>query len=199
MTIQHSTGAPATLNAVIATTQSHVIDLNGLSGVSVQVVATDVNPDAKTFASLTAGNITANTITIEAHGFITGTKIALTTGGTLPAGLTATNYWVIKVDANTIKLAATSLANAVAGTAVDITGDGSGILTPVASGSNVLKLLKSNDAVNYIDIASQTVTIATSAVNSMFEIASPTYRYMKILYTPSAGQVNLAVTVDQVS
>jgi len=195
--IQHTTGAPAAINAVIATTQSAVLDLRGIRGLSAHVVATDVNPAAKTFASLTAGNITDNTITIAAHGYITGTKIALTTGSALPAGLSATNYWVIKVDAATLKLA-TSLANAVAGTAVDITGDGAGTLTPAAAGSNTLKLQKSNDAVNFIDVDSASVTIATTAVNSMFEVSNPTYRYLKLLYTASAGQINLAVTVTQV-
>jgi hypothetical protein len=181
---------------VIATTQSHVLDCNGLTGVSVHVVTSDVNPTAVTFASLTAGNITANTITIEAHGLITGTKVAATTGSALPAGLSATNYWVIKVDANTLKLA-TSLANAVAGTAVDITGDGAGTLTPTAAGSNTFKLQKSNvnDTTSWIDITDMSVTIATSATNSMFEVALPKYRYMRLIYTASAGQINLATTV----
>jgi len=194
--LQHTTGAPPTLNAVVATTIGHVIDLKGLRGVSVHIVATDVNPPAKTFASLTAGNITANTITIAAHGYITGTKINLT-GGSLPTGLSATAYWVIKVDAATLKLA-TSLANAMAGTAVDITADGAGTLTPVAAGSNTLALYKSNDGSNYIAVTDASVTIATIAINAMLEVANPTYRYMKILYTASAGQITLATTVTEV-
>lgn len=49
--------------------------------------------------------------------------------GTLPAGLSAnTTYYVIPVLHNQIKLA-TSVANAFAGTAVDLTTDGSGALT----------------------------------------------------------------------
>lgn len=48
--------------------------------------------------------------------------------GTLPGGLAgATDYWVIKTGANTLKLA-TSSSNAIAGTAVDITANGIGIL-----------------------------------------------------------------------
>lgn len=197
--IKHSTGVPTVLNAVVATTISHVIDLGGLAGISVHAVSSDVNPDAKTFASLTAGNITDNIIPIAAHGYITGTKIALTTTGSLPAGLSATNYWVIKVTAGTLKLA-TSLANAVAGTAVDITGDGSGVLTPTAAGSNTFKLQKSNvnDTTSWIDITDMSVTIATSATNTMFEVALPKYRYMRLIYTASAGQINLAVTVTEV-
>jgi hypothetical protein len=293
----HSTGAPAVLNAVIATTQSHVLDLNGITGVSVHVVTSDVNPAAVTFDSLTkaskviqditytaktggtAGNsitvtyttggtagsevvtvvanaisvqiesgvstatqvntavglsapamllidkavtgtgstaqvaavaaalagglasnidLSSDAITIASHGYITGTKAALTTAGTLPTGVTATNYWIIKIDDNTVKLAS-SLANAVAGTKVNITVDGSGThtLTPAAAGSNTFKLQKSNvnDTTSWIDITDMSVTIATSATNTMFEVALPKYRYMRLIYTASAGQINLATTL----
>jgi hypothetical protein len=53
---------------------------------------------------------------------VTGLKVALS-GTNLPTGLSATNYWVIVIDADTISLAS-SLANAVAGTKVDITAAG---------------------------------------------------------------------------
>lgn len=54
------------------------------------------------------------------------TRVQLSTSGTLPAGLAAaTNYYVIKVTDLTCKLA-TSYANAVAGTAINITDAGSG-------------------------------------------------------------------------
>lgn len=57
------------------------------------------------------------------------TRVRLTTSGTLPAGLApATDYYVIKVTDTTIKFA-TSYANAVAGTAIDITDAGTGTHT----------------------------------------------------------------------
>lgn len=57
------------------------------------------------------------------------TRVRLTTSGTLPAGLaTGTDYYVIKVTDTTIKFA-TSYANAVAGTAIDITDAGTGTHT----------------------------------------------------------------------
>lgn len=60
---------------------------------------------------------------------LTGTRVRLTTTTTLPAGLaTATDYYVIKVTDSTFKLA-TSYANAVAGTAIDITDAGTGTHT----------------------------------------------------------------------
>lgn len=73
----------------------------------------------------------AETLTAAGHGLLTGDgPIQLSNvGGALPAGFSAaTDYYVIKVDANTIKLAST-LANAYAGTAVAISGDGTGTHT----------------------------------------------------------------------
>jgi hypothetical protein len=55
------------------------------------------------------------------------TRVQLTTTTTLPAGLSlATDYWTIYVTDTTFKLA-TSYANAVAGTAIDITDAGTGV------------------------------------------------------------------------
>ena len=72
----------------------------------------------------------SNLMTIVAHGLHTGDgPIRFTTSGTLPAGLAlATDYYVIKLSADTFSLA-TTLANALAGTAIDITGNGTGTHT----------------------------------------------------------------------
>lgn len=60
---------------------------------------------------------------------LTGTRVRLTTTTTLPAGLaTATDYYVIRVGDSTFKLA-TSYANAIAGTAINITDAGTGTHT----------------------------------------------------------------------
>lgn len=60
---------------------------------------------------------------------LTGTRVRLTTTTTLPAGLSlATDYYVIKVSDSTFKLA-TSYANAIAGTAINITDAGTGTHT----------------------------------------------------------------------
>lgn len=69
-------------------------------------------------------------ITLANHGLSTGDTVYLTTTGALPGGLTAaTNlYFVIRVDANTLRLA-TSRANAYAGTAVNTSGTQSGVHT----------------------------------------------------------------------
>lgn len=73
----------------------------------------------------------AETIQDTGHGLLTGDgPVRLSnSGGALPAGFEEdTDYWVIKVDNDNLKLAS-SQANALAGTAVAITDDGTGTHT----------------------------------------------------------------------
>ena len=79
----------------------------------------DASTDTCTYTS--TANIPSN--------ILTGTRVRLTTSGVLPAGLaTATDYYVIKVTDATFKLA-TSYANAIAGTQINITDAGTGTQT----------------------------------------------------------------------
>lgn len=68
-----------------------------------------------------------DTFTLEEHNYDTGDgPYQVDTDNTLPAGLAgSTDYWIIKVDEDTFKLA-TSYANAIAGTAVNVTDAGTG-------------------------------------------------------------------------
>lgn len=117
----------------------------------------------KTFldANVTPGT---DTIAITSHTYATTDPVTLTTTGVLPAGLAlATTYYVIKVDANNIKLAS-SAANATAGTAVDITAAAGGGTHTV----NAFKLLDRVETglTSYIDNNSyinETVTAYPSA------------------------------------
>lgn len=83
-----------------------------------------------TLADFTFTAATTDICTKVAHTMETGDgPVRLTTTGTLPAGLAlATDYWIIKIDADTFYLA-TTLANAYASTRVDITGTGTGTHT----------------------------------------------------------------------
>lgn len=105
-----------------------------------------------------ASNVDPSTdrITVTAHNLQTGDAILFDNeGNTAPTGLTdGTLYYVIYVDANTIKLAS-SYANALASTAIDITADGSGAnsLTP-----SFLAAL-SFDAASAVSAAADTITI----------------------------------------
>jgi hypothetical protein len=79
----------------------------------------DATTDICTYTS--TANIPSN--------ILTGTRVQLTTTTTLPVGLSlATNYFVIQLSDTTFKLA-TTYANAVAGTAIDITTAGVGTHT----------------------------------------------------------------------
>lgn len=68
-----------------------------------------------TFNATTAQNLSADTITITAHNLITGNKVKYSNGGgTSIGGLTSGNdYYVIRVDANTIKLSSTYSGSAI--------------------------------------------------------------------------------------
>ncbi len=79
----------------------------------------DAGTDTCTYTS--TANIPSN--------ILTGTRVRLTTTTTLPAGLAlATDYYVIKDSDTTFKLA-TSYANAIAGTQINITDAGTGTHT----------------------------------------------------------------------
>lgn len=198
--IIRSTGTPLSPTSLSVTTRT-TLDLKEADRVAVQVVYSDIAPAAATFNGASAAVVIAasDSIVIAAHGYVTGLKVVASTAGTLPTGLSATNYWVIRVDATTIKLAS-SLANAVAGTVVDITavGVGNSTLTPATSASNVAKLQESNDGTNWVDVASATVTISTSAGSTVWQYAN-NCRWISVLYTPSAGQVSLAIYDSYVS
>lgn len=72
-------------------------------------------------------NVTNNQLSVYKHPFLTGDEVQLfTQSASLPAPLSvAAIYYVIVVDENHISLA-TSLDNALAGTAIDITSTGTG-------------------------------------------------------------------------
>jgi hypothetical protein len=73
-------------------------------------------------------NHVADTITINNHRFLTGSRVTYTNGGggNITGLATGTVYFVIKVDHNTIQLAANA-SDANAGTKINITGTGTGI------------------------------------------------------------------------
>lgn len=101
ITVTAGTGTlPA--NAVLECLETAVVNLN-------PVIATDPTWDAST-----------DVITVAGHGYWTGMPLTIATTGVVGGGLAAgTTYYVIYVSASTFKLA-TSLANAVAGTAINI-------------------------------------------------------------------------------
>ena len=105
----------ARIDATTFTTAANICDEN------VTVVMT------RTFTTVHATEVL--TLSSVANGFRSGDKCRVSSAGTLPTGLSAgTDYFWISVTANTGKLATTKV-NAIAGTAINITGDGSGTHT----------------------------------------------------------------------
>lgn len=111
------------------------VTLNSASGNAGQNIyikrVDDTEEKEDTFVD---GDVTTGTdnINITSHPFIDLQRVQLTTTGTLPGGLvTATDYYIIYVDSDNIKLAS-SRVNAISDTAVDIisaTGGGTHTIT----------------------------------------------------------------------
>lgn len=76
--------------------------------------------------AMTAVDAAGDYIDHTAYNLLTGTRVQLTTSGTLPGGLaTATDYYLIRVNDTRCQFA-TTYANAIAGTPINITDTGSG-------------------------------------------------------------------------
>lgn len=149
------------------------------------VVTAYQNATAKTFSGATAPNTATEVITITAHGFVTGQKVIYSNGGgTSITGLTSgTNYYVIKLTNNTLKLA-TTLANAIAGTAVNLTGAGVGASHSLTASGFTATLSTSNPTTEvYKLVVDSTLTItALSNDTLIFSVTK------EAVCTPAAGQ-----------
>lgn len=134
-------------------------------------------------------------IDAPSHGFVTGLKIPLT-GTNLPTGTSATNYWAIVVDEDTLRLA-TSYALAVAGTFVIISGAGTtndAALTPSALGSSTVEVLASLDGITYFSYDTPKEIDITDTSNQFLDCGQLTVPYIKIEWTaPTAGALTLEV------
>jgi len=155
-------------------------------------------PAVKTFIG-TDITLADNYVTKAAHGFYTGLKVQLTTGTTLPAGLALlTDYFIVRLSASTFGFAA-SLVNAQAGTLVDITDGGTGThtVTAVALAGATVKLQKSNDGSNWVDVASaQALTADATYLPDAVDVA---FKYVKPVVAITAGMGDLKVLVSGIA
>lgn len=191
------------LRAALKPTQTYVVGVGAVGvgdayAINVKgkgVTATTVSYTS--LADLTFGTVTAATdeITITAHGMSTGDGpfYVSNSGGALPSPLAAnTSYWVIKVDADNIKLA-TSKANALASTAIDLTTAGTGTQTLLRSENDVViaQLVQGLNAVvgaNYAATAtgstgSQVATVTASVSGNWFSLEVTNYSLLTIKQT----------------
>lgn len=108
--------------------------------------------DIKTEYIATSAIATGTEIITVANSYLTGDTLVIRTSGTVPAGLSLnTTYYAIRVSATTIKLAL-SAADATAGTAINITSQGTGTHALVAK--KAISAFYSTNWIKFRDAAS---------------------------------------------
>lgn len=133
-----------------------------------------------------------NSFTKASHGFLTGVKVAATTGTTLPTGLSATNYYIIKISDSVFKVAA-SLADAIAGTPVDITDQGVGnqTFTPASAAATIKVQACASDpddpsiTPQWFDVSSAESISATGV--KLWEFVDKAYSHVRLAGTITGG------------
>ena len=111
---------PFNITSVASTAERLAIEDANAGDIAIETTATTFNVAS---ASVNTSN---EQITIASHGINTGDLLTYTQGTSAIGGLgTGVDYYVIKVDDNTIKLATTE-SNASGGQAIDLTNQGSG-------------------------------------------------------------------------
>lgn len=174
--------------APVNSTSTDLRSANGFFAVNRVTVNT---PAPATFTAVAATDV----CTATAHGGLTGLLVRVSTTTTLPGGLAAaTDYFMIVIDANSFKLA-TSLANAQAGTAIDITTTGTGThtFTPTALATASYKLQGSVDNVTWDDLGvSNNITVTATFT---YEKVDPMYNFLRASYTLASGQISVVRSV----
>jgi hypothetical protein len=167
---------------------------------------------APQMAGGTDSAIASNVFTKASHGFTTGLQVLYTaSAGTDPQNLIAgTSYYVIKVDANSFKLA-TTMAKATTTVPVPITistftTGGSFTLTPlVITGTPSFKWEVSNDNTNWTTLTTSASNVSLSSVtvsaytlggaSSSWDFGPIAFRYVRLnVVAPTQGGLFLVVT-----
>jgi hypothetical protein len=111
---------------------------------------------------------------------------------------------VIVVDANTVQLAA-SLADALAGTAIDLedqgTADKTLTFTPTSLAGGVIHVEGSNDKATWFDVLDRAGNAATANMttssSTQWHFNDLGYHYIRVTATVTAGQVTISGTIAQ--
>lgn len=207
-------GSAVTAAATVAPATAVLIDVVGFYRVtsvtttSAQATTNTLGQSATFTADDTTDICTYTSTTSYPSNILVGTRVRLTTTTTLPAGLAlATDYYVIKVSDTTFKLA-TSYANAVAGTAINITSTGTGThtvswLLPRYTNGAGLNAIFFNPASTAMGAATPNLSIgytnssqtASRATPTVLPIGKTAASNSHILYTGAtgAGKYNFAV------
>jgi hypothetical protein len=183
--IGRAVGVP-TQAYTVAVSSAAAGNVYGIDVLGEGVTATECRYTALADLTFVDGDITVigDIIAEVGHGMASGDgPFRLTTSGVLPTGLAAdTNYWVYAATADTFKLCA-SKANALIGTAVDITAAGGGGTHTLARDNNdtiVAQLVQALNAVvgkNYTAVQTagagetDTITVTASTAGAWFSLA----------------------------
>jgi hypothetical protein len=125
--------------------------------VGVNVSGTQVTTIGKT-QTVVSVSLADNALSIIGHPFNTGDRVLVQSTSAIPGGLSsAISYYAISATANTIKLA-TSRANALGGSDIDIQSSGSGTIT-IAS-DEIFTLTRAGSS-GSVTLQKDGVTIAT--------------------------------------
>ncbi len=171
---------------------SHQHDIQ--SQYSVYMNVTNDSPTTNVFT--TAGMTTVGDfVNMVAHGYQTGLLGLMTSSGGLPSDFpTANTYYIIARTVDTVQFA-TSLANAIAGTPVDITakdGTGNHSFKPTALSGLGVHLEASIDGSNWFPMASSTLTSVGATLMSYTGVS---YNYVRANCTMASGQVTATVKI----
>lgn len=155
-------------NAQAGTAINLTTNGTGTNTLADTVDTLDVTPLVVADATVTV-NAGSDLFTLAAHGLLTGDGPVQfsNSGGALPAGLTSlTDYWIWKFTANQFKVA-TSYANAIANTIVDVTDAGTGTHTISDTANTVRRAtLIYNDATFTASAATDKITIAAHGLST---------------------------------
>lgn len=175
------------VTAVTTTTAQSTTNTLGRSATFTAVAATDL--------------CTYTSTTSLPSNILTGTRVRFTTTTTLPAGLSlATDYYVIRVSDTTYKVAS-SYANSVAGTAIDITDAGTGthtiswLLPRYTNGNGVNAIIFNSNATPLgagtpnlsLSDYSNSSQVTARATPSVLPIGKTAASNSHILYTGATG------------
>jgi hypothetical protein len=168
---------------------------------SAQATTNTISTRTATFTADASTDImTYTSVTSLPSNLLTGTRVRCTTTTTLPAPLaTATDYYLIKVTDGTYKLA-TSYANAIAGTAINITDAGTGthtlnwLLPRYTNGAGVQAIIF-NPASTAMGAATPNLSlgytnsaqVASRATPTVLPIGKTAASNSHILYTEATG------------
>ncbi len=173
------------IDAIIAKEYvSPTISLNDAQGFAVVSYCTSSTPANISFAP--SARFTTSLV-ITNHGIETGLKARFTTTGVLPAPLSVdTDYWIIKVTADIIKVA-DSAANAASLVFITLTDDGTGThsIDPVTEIAPNVSLEASIDDEIWAPIAAKFILSATPI---LIEHEVAFYSSVRFRFAVNAGQ-----------